>query len=236
MKFMTRFTFVGLGLILSVCLLTTPALAQIEMKNLTGLWLFDEGSGDVAADSSNSALDATVVGNPTWVSGVFGSGLELNGSDAYVEVPAHVNPTDAITVSIWVKSMTDDWNQHGWMVEKRNAYIIHPNARIPKTFLGRFVTGAAGTSPVAGAMVKSDRMTSLNGISIPPLSTVQRVSGISILMAWQKARWKSIPIQLMLTMVSFILVGIPVVTVDSAMRSLMKSLSSTSHSVPLRSN
>ena len=30
MKFMTRFTFVGLGLILSVCLLTTPALAQIE--------------------------------------------------------------------------------------------------------------------------------------------------------------------------------------------------------------
>jgi hypothetical protein len=23
--------------------------------------------------------------------------------------------------------MTDNWNQHGWMVEKRNAYIIHPN-------------------------------------------------------------------------------------------------------------
>lgn len=58
---MTRFTFVGLGLILSVCLLTSPALAQLGTKNLTGLWLFDEGSGDVAADSSNSALDATVV-------------------------------------------------------------------------------------------------------------------------------------------------------------------------------
>ena len=127
MKLMTRLTFVGLGLILSVCLLANPALAQLEMKALTGLWLFDEGSGDVAADSSDSALDAAVVGNPTWVSGVFGSGLELNGSDSYIEVPAHVNPTDAITVSIWVKSMTDDWNQHGWMVEKRNAYIIHPN-------------------------------------------------------------------------------------------------------------
>ena len=88
-----------------------------------------------AADSSDNGLDATVVGNPTWVSGVFGSGLELNGSDAYVEVPSHVNPTDAITVSIWVKSMTDNWNQHGWMIEKRDAYIIHPNADTKKRFL-----------------------------------------------------------------------------------------------------
>ncbi|MDE0011279.1 MAG: LamG domain-containing protein [Candidatus Poribacteria bacterium] len=127
MKFITQLTCVGLTLILSVCLLITPALAQLEMDALVGLWLFDEGSGDTAADSSSSGLDAELVGSPKWVSGVFGSGLELDGSGAYVEVPAHVNPTDAITVSIWVKSMTADWNQHGWMVEKRNAYIIHPN-------------------------------------------------------------------------------------------------------------
>ena len=129
MKFMRRLTFVGLSLIFGICLLTvSPALARIEMNTVTGLWLFDEGSGNLAADSSNSALDATLVGNPTWVNGVFGSGLELDGAGAYVEVPAHVNSRDAITVSLWVKSMTDTWNQHGWMVEKRNAYIIHPNA------------------------------------------------------------------------------------------------------------
>ena len=127
MKFTAQLTFVGLSLLLSVCLFSSPALAQLELRTLTGLWLFDEGSGDVAADSSDSGLDAAVMGNPTWVSGVFGSGLELNGSDAYVEVPAHVNPTDAITVSLWVKSMTENWNQHGWMIEKRDAYIIHPN-------------------------------------------------------------------------------------------------------------
>ena len=128
MKFMTQLTSIGISLVLSISLLITPALAQVEMDTLVGLWLFDEGSGDVAVDSSNSALDAELVGGPKWVSGVFGSGLELDGAGAYVEVPAHVNPTEAITVSIWVKSMTDDWNQHGWMVEKRNAYIIHPNA------------------------------------------------------------------------------------------------------------
>ena len=129
MKLMRQLTFTGLSLILSVCLFAVaPALAQIEMDTVTGLWLFDEGSGDTAMDSSDSGLDATIAGSPTWVNGVFGSGLELNGVDAYVEVPAHVNPADAITVSLWVKSMTETWNQHGWMVEKRNAYIIHPNA------------------------------------------------------------------------------------------------------------
>ena len=128
MKIMRRLT-IGLSLLLSVCLFTVPpAFAQLELKTLTGLWLFDEGSGNLAADSSDSALDATIEGSPAWVDGVFGSGLELDGVDAYVEVPSHVNPTDAITVSLWVKSMTDTWNQHGWMVEKRNAYIIHPNA------------------------------------------------------------------------------------------------------------
>ena len=128
MKLMKQFTFIGLSLILSVCLLTVaPVLAQVEMDTVTGLWLLDEGSGDLATDSSDSGLDAAIAGNPTWVNGVFGSALELNGIDAYIEVPAHVNPTDAITVSLWVKSMTETWNQHGWMVEKRNAYIIHPN-------------------------------------------------------------------------------------------------------------
>lgn len=127
MKFNRILYFVGLGLMLTLCLTSGPAFAQLEVGTLTGLWLFDEGDGDVAADSSNSGLDAAIVGNPTWVSGVFGAGLELNGSDAYIEVPAHVNPTEAITVSLWVKSMTDNWNQHGWMVEKRNAFIIHPN-------------------------------------------------------------------------------------------------------------
>ena len=109
MKLMRQLTFTGLSLILSVCLFAVaPTLAQIEMDTVTGLWLFDEGSGDTAMDSSDSGLDATIAGSPAWVNGVFGSGLELDGVGAYVEVPAHTNPTDAITVSLWVKSMTEN--------------------------------------------------------------------------------------------------------------------------------
>lgn len=75
---------------------------------------------------SMNELDGSIQGSPTWVDGKFGMALELNGSDAFVEVPAHENPQEQITISIWVKSNTDTWNQHGWFVEKRNAFIIHP--------------------------------------------------------------------------------------------------------------
>lgn len=128
MKSIVQLAFVGFSLMLSMFVLIPPTLAEINMDSVVGLWLFDEGSGDVAADSSDSGLDAALKGNPEWVSGKFGAALQLDGTSAYVQVPAHANPNDAITVSIWVKSLTENWNQHGWMVEKRNAYIIHPNA------------------------------------------------------------------------------------------------------------
>ena len=80
----------GFTIILSVCLFAVaPTFAQIEMDTVTGLWLFNEGSGDAAIDSSDSGLDATIAGSPAWINAVFGSGLELDGVDAYVEVPTY---------------------------------------------------------------------------------------------------------------------------------------------------
>ncbi|MDE0401240.1 MAG: hypothetical protein OXL96_25875 [Candidatus Poribacteria bacterium] len=112
---------------LSLMLFISAVSAEIDPDTLVGLWLFDEGNGKVATDASENGLDGELVDGPKWVDGKFGDGLELDGSGAHVVIPAHDNPRDAITVSIWVKSHTDTWNQHGWMVEKRNAYIIHPN-------------------------------------------------------------------------------------------------------------
>ena len=101
--------------------------AAIDPDTVVGLWLFDEGNGKVASDASGNGLDGEFEGKPKWVQGKFGEGLELDGSGAYVQIPEHENPTDAITVTIWAKSLTDTWTQHGFLVEKRNAYIIHPN-------------------------------------------------------------------------------------------------------------
>ncbi len=101
--------------------------SAIDLETLVGAWMFDEGTGDVAGDSSANELDGALMGDAAWTDGVFGKALQLNGSNAFVEVPGHENPRDAITVTLWVKSNTETWNQHGWFVEKRNAYVLHPN-------------------------------------------------------------------------------------------------------------
>ena len=101
--------------------------AEIDPDTVVGVWLFDEGKGDVATDASGNGLDGEFNGKPKWVEGKFGEALEFDGKSAYVQIPAHENPNDAITVSAWAKSPTATWNQPGWMVEKRPAYIIHPN-------------------------------------------------------------------------------------------------------------
>ena len=111
---------------LSLSFLLMSGNAAIDPETVVGAWLFDEGDGDVAMDSSGNGLDGILKEGPARVSGQFGNALELDGVGAHVEIPAHENPRDAITISLWVKSKTENWNQHGFMFEKRNAYIIHP--------------------------------------------------------------------------------------------------------------
>ena len=114
------FSFVGV-------LFVSTASAAIDPGTVVGLWLFDEGKGNVVTDASENGLEGEFEGKPKWVEGKFGKALEFDGKGAYVQIAAHENPRDAITVTAWAKSPGDTWNQHGWMVEKRNAYIIHPN-------------------------------------------------------------------------------------------------------------
>ena len=124
MKFFVLFTILacfGFGF------LVMSSDAAIDPATLVGAWLFDEGTGKVAGDSSGNDLDGALHGNPKWVNGQFGKALEFDGSGAYVEVPGHASPQEAITVSVWVKSKAATWNQHGWFVEKRNAFVVHPN-------------------------------------------------------------------------------------------------------------
>lgn len=64
---------------------------------------FDDGSGDIAGDSSGNGNDGTVV-NAEWVDdGMFGGALQFNGVDSYVEVLVDVSEFD-FTQSVWVKT------------------------------------------------------------------------------------------------------------------------------------
>jgi len=56
-----------------------------------------------------------------------GNALDFDGTDDYVMVADHasLNP-EYITVECWAKSDQEVWNNHGVMVAKRDAYLLHP--------------------------------------------------------------------------------------------------------------
>lgn len=76
--------------------------------NLISSHNFNEGSGTLAADLSGNSHNATIVNGATWTAGKFGTGLALDGTNDYVNIPDHANftlvPTESYTWSGWVKN------------------------------------------------------------------------------------------------------------------------------------
>ena len=75
----------GMVIFLMVGLSFVTGLKCAEAE-LIGAWLFDEGSGDTAADSSGNGIDGVIVGGPEWVDGQFGKALKFEPSK-YVDFP-----------------------------------------------------------------------------------------------------------------------------------------------------
>jgi len=81
-----------------------PCWAQPSSANLIGWWTFDEGTGEIAVDSSGNGNDGALYG-ATWASGFYGSALEFNGNDAYISTEQSLlNDLGAFTMAGWVNA------------------------------------------------------------------------------------------------------------------------------------
>lgn len=99
--------------LLSIVLLSIVLCARaFAAGNVVGLWQFDEGSGQVANDSSgygnNGQLGSTPnadVNDPTWTAGKFASALQFNGTNNWVQIAnsSSLSITGSITLEAWVK-------------------------------------------------------------------------------------------------------------------------------------
>ena len=89
--------------LVSVSYMACPSTANAE---IVGWWKFDKGSGTVARDSSGCGNDLLFNGDPQWVAGCFGGGLEFDGSGDYLDRGVHEPSLDIVgelTLTAWVK-------------------------------------------------------------------------------------------------------------------------------------
>jgi len=80
--------------------------AKIDIKTVVGMWLFDDGKGTIAKDSSGNGNDGTLMSGPKWVDGKFGKALEFDGSASYVNCSNNeiLTVTNEVTVEFWVRN------------------------------------------------------------------------------------------------------------------------------------
>ena len=76
--------------------------------DLMAAWAFNEGGGGTSADISGNGNTATLVNNPAWVSGKYGSGVKFDQIDD--QIRALNSPTlnisgSALTISTWINPL-----------------------------------------------------------------------------------------------------------------------------------
>ena len=98
----TRLPIIGVSFTLMILMFIGPSDAKIDPKTVVGVWLFDEGKGDIAKDSSENGNDAKLQNKPKWVDGQQGKALEFDfATNNYVIAP--IAQSNSITVAMWAK-------------------------------------------------------------------------------------------------------------------------------------
>jgi len=109
-----KLTLVWISFIALSLVFTGIIDAKMDKKNIEGLWLFDEGKGNVAKDLSGNGHDGDVDG-PKWVDGKFGKALEFDGKDDQVVIKNYfgVGGKEPRTTVLWWKA--NGAKDHSWV-------------------------------------------------------------------------------------------------------------------------
>ena len=100
---MANLMLMCIGLIALSLMFTSIGNAEFDLKTVAGMWLFDEGKGDTAVDSSENGKDGELVNGPKWTkNGKFGSALEFDGNESKGHVVVgNLDLSGAVTLVLW---------------------------------------------------------------------------------------------------------------------------------------
>lgn len=111
----------------------------IAPEDLVGHWTFDEGEGTIANDFSGNDFHGTLetghpnwgAGTPQWTTDRYGNENQAiyfnNGANVEVPFNAQLNPSQAITISLWMKpdQLEEPWsNNYMVSLNRWNGYKL----------------------------------------------------------------------------------------------------------------
>ena len=80
-------------------------------KNTVALWHFNENMGNTVSDESSNQVTGTLVNNPQWVDGKYGSGILLDGVNDYISFQKDglfdFNQ-GSFSIEFWIKIISND--------------------------------------------------------------------------------------------------------------------------------
>ena len=88
--------------ILALSLTVSYSQAEIDPDRIVGIWLLDEGKGDVAKDASENGREGTIT-NAKWAKGKFDGALEIKKGGT-VTIPLGKGIIeDKVTFILWLR-------------------------------------------------------------------------------------------------------------------------------------
>ena len=126
---MLRLNTIALSLLV-LSFISLPVFAQVSPDLVAAAWLFD---GD-AEDFSGNGFDGELQGG-SFVDGKFGTAIQLNGTNEWINIPNRIGSFDELTFTHWVKSTgrLNGWraffNNTGWKAGDIH-YQLHPNNKV----------------------------------------------------------------------------------------------------------
>jgi len=123
---------------------------KIDPKTASGIWLFDEGKGDIAADSSGNNHEGKITG-AKWEKGKFGNGIIFDKTgEVRILSTEKLQLSDEFTFMAFFNTQAlDDWHQ---IIAKDGEYLLRIDPPGEGTRMSAFVN-LGGWEPRASAFV-----------------------------------------------------------------------------------
>lgn len=135
-----------------LCVGVNPLSAEL-LDDAGGIWLFDEGKGGVAADTSGNGNDGAITG-AKWAEGKFGDALEFEPPQVVtVEASDSLNFKNQMTIATWVymnKGVSDT------AIRRNGSYLLEVQSggeRVPGGYVFGIWSGGGFTGGVWGKTV-----------------------------------------------------------------------------------